>query len=708
MPQRPRTHILEEESRQAFRAALPPGWIVRDEVPDYGNDFRVDVVGDDGTVTGRSFYVQIKATDEDDLTTVLGSVRFPRGTADFYRSQSLPTLIVRYQAVEKRLFARWFHAYNPHVAWGEATADAKSIRFQFYTADEIGADIAERLGAGLRGFLRFRSPELALPLVVAMVPTAEGVVPGAYDTAFALRQVLESVSNVVRFEVRDPSPDEPSITLEPERAVVALADVASVTLDRTGPGADDPTKRAADLACALAITLTYVGQANVAAQLAAAAGASGTIMADPEATFTLAGAMFRSQRVREAITLADSLDASEDEGLQLAAFSLLSVLLAKRGDLAADERKAALAGAQRRLERRQKTGDSHRVAAEAYSLGMLHKRLSEGAEAVEQFRAAAANDPTYEERAYFNVDFAGALFEAGEYQEAADRYARGIELGKDGINYALLADALIFMGRYDEARQQLATYLAEEPGPEAAEWRLKARTLDLMIATAGPTQERDSAGAEAVMAHWDFENGPDMSLEAAWASCEEAVALDACFGEAWFRLGLLAIAPNEDPADGAPYSIAGAVLVRHSLEQWNNAAMSVPAEHEQTMRDVLYAGYHLNGNAFVGPAADNIRQAEHREGHRERLIELLDESVVAADNADDGGFIMRYRGDDGQMHEVEFGREQQADLTEPAEPANVTWQAQPADPPRAKPKSARKKRPGKTHGRDKKSSRKRR
>jgi len=708
MPQRPRTHVLEEESRQAFRAAVPTRWVIRDDVPDYGNDFRVDVVEEDGTVTGRSFFVQLKATDEEDIGTALGSVRFPRETADLYRSQQLPTLVVRYHARSGRLFARWFHAYNPHVAREGVKADAKSIRFQFYEQDQIGGDVAERLDAGLRGFLRFRSPELLLPLPVAVVPTAEGVQPDGHATVFALRQVLEPVSALVTLEVRNPSPEEPSITLEPERAVVALADVASVTLDRKGPAADDVSKRAADLACALAVALTYVGQANLAAQIAAAVAASGTVMADPDVAFTLAGAMFRSQRVREAIDLADALDAADDEGLHLAAFSLLSVLLAKRGELGEGEREAALAGARRRLERRQQRGDDHGVAAEAYSLGMLHKRLRRANEAVEYFRTAAEKDPTYEERDYFHADFAGALFEAREYQEADARYARAIELGKDGINFALRGDALIFLGRYAEARDQLATYLNEEPGPEAAEWRLKARTLDLIIDTVGDAQHRDAHAARDEMNAWNFEDGPDLPFDEAWGSCETALAHDACCGEAWFRLGILAIYPNEDPADGAAFSIAGAALTRHSLEQWNNAALCVPAEDEQTLRDVFYAGYHLNGNAFVEPTAKNIREAEHRGGQREQLIDLLDQAVVAADNADDGGFIMRHRADDGRIHEVEFGREHQAELAEPPTPANVSWQTQPAELPRRKPKKDRNKRPGKTHGRAKKSKRKKR
>jgi tetratricopeptide (TPR) repeat protein len=566
MPQRPRSHQLEEESARAFRAALPTQWVIRKVDPDYGIDCAVEIFDADGRATALSFSVQLKGTDEPDLAAALGGVRFRRETAEYYREQTLPVLIVRYHAPTGRLFARWFHAYNPHIARRGLAAGAQSVRFQFYENDEVGADFTERTEAGLRGYLKFRSPELRLPLRVAITPTVQGASPDAHRAAFALRRVLESFSDLVAFEVRNPAPDDPSITLERNRAVVSLADVASVTLDREIVGDEGTDAHAGDVTLALCVALTFVGQANLASQLAAVAGPRATVITDPEVSFAIAGAMFRSQRIREAIQLADDLDASDDEDVRLSAFVLLTALLAKQNRLQPDERELALAASERRLNRRAERGDLEGLAAEAYNLGMLHKRLAGAEPAIQRFRQAAEHDPTYTERGYYHVDLAGALFEHGDFEAAAHHYGQAVELGEGGLTHALLADALLFSGRYADARHELDRYLATQPGPEGAEWRLKRKTVDLLIEAVGKRQDRDQEVADAILSQWDFEKAPpEMTPQEAEASCWRALEHDACSSEAWFRLGLIAIFPREEPTEGGPASVAGAVLRRYGI-----------------------------------------------------------------------------------------------------------------------------------------------
>lgn len=112
MPAGQRQHQLEELSRRAVEAALPPVWVHRRLDPDYGLDETVEIVDQEERATGLSFRAQLKATDEPDLTVALGSVRFSREKADYYSSLALPVLIVSLPRAN-RLFARWFRAYNP-------------------------------------------------------------------------------------------------------------------------------------------------------------------------------------------------------------------------------------------------------------------------------------------------------------------------------------------------------------------------------------------------------------------------------------------------------------------------------------------------------------------------------------------------------------------------------------------------------------------
>ena len=84
MPQRPREHQLETESRLAFHTALPSAWVLRNLTDDYGIDAEVELFDAKGFATGERFLVQLKATDETDETRAL-KVSLPRETGRILR-----------------------------------------------------------------------------------------------------------------------------------------------------------------------------------------------------------------------------------------------------------------------------------------------------------------------------------------------------------------------------------------------------------------------------------------------------------------------------------------------------------------------------------------------------------------------------------------------------------------------------------------------
>lgn len=679
---------------------------MREVVPDYGIDWTVEIF-ENGEATGRSFNAQVKATDESDLLTALASVRFRRDTAEYYREQSNPVLIVRYHSPTGRLFARWFHAYNPRVARNRLSPDAKTVGFQLFEQDEASDDFAARLRAGLDGFLAFRSSELALPLRVAVTPTAVGVYPEARRMALAMRRILSQVEDLAVIEVREPAPDDPSITIENQRVVISVADVASVTLDRDGPVDNDgPERWAADLTVALAVALTYVGQVNIAAQLGCVAGHLSRIFGDLDIAMTIAGAMLRSQRVREAIQLADALDESAIEDLRFAAFILIAALFSSRRPLQRDEQELALQSAERRIERRRARQDAHGVAAEAYNLAMLHKGTGRAAEANYWFREAAEHDSTYLDRAYYQSDLAGALFESGPYDQAVQHYEVATRIGGRPLDDALLADSLLYAGRYNDALQKFDSYVARRSERSAAEWRLKARIVRLLLEVVGEKQLRDDNAADALLSSWSLEAHQEITPEEAWRSCEEAIALDACCGEAWFRLAMFSTGQAGCAEAGRTQALAAAVLTRHDLAMWSNATLLMDLSDTQLVEDVFYAGYRLNGAEFIETTVRAIDNAPHLAACRDRLINLLDETVAAYQREPSEG-IMRVRGEDGQMTEII--------VTDSAEDApresRPSWRPAPLQlptPPSGRRTRPRPRRAGKTHGRRKRQRKKRR
>jgi hypothetical protein len=168
MPQRPRSHQLETESRRAFASALPVAWVTRDGNPDYGIDVPVEIF-DDAKATGRTFNTQLKATDQPDLAKALTSVRFDLETIEYYKSLSVPTLIVLYHAPTRRLYQQWLHAYDSVARGGRAPdPDAKSMMIRFLEIDAWSEATPTCLNVGVRGYDFFHSPALPLPLRVGV------------------------------------------------------------------------------------------------------------------------------------------------------------------------------------------------------------------------------------------------------------------------------------------------------------------------------------------------------------------------------------------------------------------------------------------------------------------------------------------------------------------------------------------------------------
>jgi tetratricopeptide (TPR) repeat protein len=330
---------------------------------------------------------------------------------------------------------------------------------------------------------------------------------------------------------------------------------------------------------------------------------------------------------------------------------------------------------------------------------MLRRQVRDLDAAVDAFREAAQLDAAYLERAYYHRDFAAALFNNNEFDNAAEHYERAIGLGSEDLTVALHADALLFSGEYEASLQGFDDYLRSTPGDEDAPWRLKTRVLRHIVEIVGPRQDRDPEGAAKPLASWDFENGPDLSIEEAWQRCSEAVSLDACCGEAWFRLGLLAIPSSaSSPSAGGMHSLAGAVLRGGGEAAWTNALLCVEPGDDDLVADLCEVAYHSCGDSFVQKATASVKGAEHLQGKRGDILKALDEAVVRVDAARlRRGFTMRFRRDDGGMDELVFGAPEESSVSQEVEVAKrPTWR-----PASAKPLKPRHKRAPKTYGKQK-------
>jgi hypothetical protein len=142
----------------------------------------------------------------------------------------------------------------------------KTVAFPFEPQDEWTESTPNALVEAVRAFAKFRSAELARPLRFSFAAADQARL---YDHLFGLRTELTPVNELVGVDAGLPGPGHPSIVIGDAATTIALADVASVTLDHNESGIADVSAHAVNVATGIGLLLARIGQANLASQVIA-------------------------------------------------------------------------------------------------------------------------------------------------------------------------------------------------------------------------------------------------------------------------------------------------------------------------------------------------------------------------------------------------------------------------------------------------------
>jgi tetratricopeptide (TPR) repeat protein len=626
-----------------MRDRIPVAWVVRDIEPDYGVDQAVEVFDEQGLATGRSFLVQLKATDEADLRRAL-AVRLRTSTANYFRALEQPVLIGRLHAPSGRLFVKWFHEHDPHYG---ARRDQTSETFTFRLAesDEWTDSTPDELAATAEAFRRLRRPELPQPVRFFVRGESEQIHGQSLaEHLIALRRVANDVGSIVSFRLGEASAGEFSISMGAESTRIDLSGISSVTLHHdTEDFAAEAI--ASDIVIGVALALDEVGQPNLAAQVATAALSSASLIGDPEVMFRIAAALARSRRISEALRLADELDQRAEAG-PIAATVLMTAALAQ-GELRPEVADQLRVTQRNRIERRLANRDVHGAATEHYNLANHLRTHRQGREAFRHYRHAARLWPDYLDRDYFCAELGGVLFETGHYGLSAHYYGRASELGAPPETRALHADALLWQGRYGEAHAALEQALEEIP-EAAAEWRLKAIVIPTIIERVGEVQERRAPEAEALTRFTG-----DVSLEKGESRLHDAIAADGLCYPAWMYLGVLAAGAEGLRSAEQPLLLA-ALIARNDAVAWANAVVAAFSGDREHLPLILEAGAYLANDEFEGLVVAHAQQHLEREDG-ELLLRLLEDAVSVVDERERTmGFQLRLPDEQGVYRSFEI------------------------------------------------------
>lgn len=642
MPQRPRSHRIEDESRRVLEAAVDPHFRFYPRTPpEYGIDGELEEFDDQDRGTGLHFYAQLKATDEPDLARAL-AVSIDLDTANYYRAAPLPVLMVRYVAANESLYCRWFHQYDPYYGRG----GAQTLTFRWQPTDQLEDETVAGLADDARAFLELGAAALRLPRPVYLTSVeAFGFDPAELGLAFRAA-ARERPAEVVPVGGRAPAGAiEVQIGADEIRVDLAKVTGAALHIVEPGyPGTFGAEQVAVDSMVLLALAFERVGQDELVSRFASTFLARSSFASDIDVAFAVSAAMSRAHRILEALELSDAFDDPDSEEMAEVAQVFGFPALYKARSLSERELTAHIETLRLRAKRRK--GNPH-AAAEAYmNLANCYRALNRWAPAVSHYKRVLKLDPAYADRAYYWFELGGALWGTDQFDQGAEAYARAIELGTDEpLAPALQADALLFAGRYAEA---LTLFRGLKLGDaDDGEYRLKTRVSQAIVERLGIAQQRrrtKRAIAAAPVSELDNAH--------AWQQAASAqLALDALWGSAWLNMGL-----SEDelgfPERALDSFIAATVLIPQDHEAWIRALIGAfRLDEDVIFDDLVRCGLRLGGDPLMADVLSTAREPAFPVP-RVDFVQQIERTVSQAATRPRPGFTVRMIQPDGSVETI--------------------------------------------------------
>jgi tetratricopeptide (TPR) repeat protein len=522
--------------------------VFRSEQPDYGIDGSVELFAPDGSPTGLRFWVQIKATQKPSRRP---SVRLRVETGRYYKILDLPVLIVLWELEDDRLFAQWFHQFDPF--YGRLGTKTLMIPFRAeHEWDEHRPGILEQDLQIRRRYTKGCIP-LPIPVEIRIFSPSVGTL-SAPRALHSIRAYLRKCGAIFNEQSTDGAL---WIHAESEKLVVSFRGAPSVTIHYSTASTFDNTL-GADVVILAAVAISRVGDHNLASTLANMVADDSAILTAPEMLLIIGHSLLASRRFGLAFEMADKMLKNPDNRFATDPLLVLGLM----PGLSDRDHEAVERHLRRKIDSYDRETDARELAIAIYNLGNQLRQAGRDREALRLYRRAGDIHPPYLQRDYYWKEIAGLLFGARRYRLSAALYGKAIALGGRPSWRALYADALMYAGRFAAAGDAFDSYLDAEEKSDY-EWVLKRLVVSMLSERYGDEVRRETARAATLL---ELDSNP--------AVAGDALRLDPLDVNGWLRLAVQ-LQHRSAVDECATALVTAAVLARNSADLWLQAFLSV-------------------------------------------------------------------------------------------------------------------------------------
>lgn len=647
MPKRPRSHQLEEESWKAFSNAIPNYWILRRPQPDYGLDGEVEIFNQSGSSTGLMFLVQLKGTDTVNKLKAL-SFPFSLEMLDYYKSLPMPVLLVRYHSPSKELYFRWVHGIDPYYSRKKGS---KSVSVKFKEENKWTGQTPDSVVKYLKIFKQLHNPNLPLPIkFVFDFPEREVFSVASAKIESMVRDAAGALSDIISFQAKPDDELTPKIKITNDLIEINIAGIYGCTFHISPKtySKENIHELPHDVLVAISLALHGLGHDNIAADIAKEHILASGLRKQFEVIREIAACFALARRVDLALNVAkEFIELYGYEPLTYMIFSLPAFKKVNMTDLEFQSFKELHIMA---INKAKDNGDLKSAAMCCYNLGNhLRKRASDfklKREVFKYYRLAAKYDPAYKTRPYFWAESAGLLFLLDKFGFAETFYNKALELGAPIECMALRADALMFAGRYMDAKELFEGY-ANKADEVDSEWLLKLWVLPELIRII--KIEKQIRYPLKAMKIADIRGQSSKEAEERF---NLAFEYDGLCGLAWFNRGVHKALKKDHKEALISFLIEG-LIQPNDTEAWSNVLFCVfnDKEYAWIIPHVLSTAYFVNGEDLIRHFAQIVEQKGLPQESKNMIINAVGSLIRELKISRDHKPILRFFSSDG-THQV--------------------------------------------------------
>lgn len=438
MPKRPRSHVLETESRHYFGSIIPKEWLFREEHPDYGIDGSIEVFDERGETTGLRFYVQLKATDSEHAQTQR-TIRFKTSTQEYWHQQKHPTLLIQYCSAVKCVYWAWH--FDRRISEGKTRSTA-SLKFE--DGDIWSGESPGRIHKQLSVITRLKDHSTTLPISIRMELIE-------CDEDFQLDEVLRDefgkLADLIDYGSQvGESSDHIAIKRKGDSLCVDFEGLTSLTFPFE---LTSPTTTAHDILVAVGIGFANLGKRYLVGKILPHVRLA-SLIAHPYFSIGLAKILVQEKEFPLLRELVGRLFAL---GAPYTVVSVYAFTPTFHPGLMPDNEKSKHESFLINHLKKVRSDIPHSYGLAAYNTGEYLLATGKLRLAFRHFSIALKADAHYAKSRYLRFVASGILFRLGRYRHAAIGYTQGLRMegGKRPDAMALLADALVHCGKLGAA-----------------------------------------------------------------------------------------------------------------------------------------------------------------------------------------------------------------------------------------------------------------